>query len=112
MNKLSECTLIYIEEGTKENKSPKIIKHERKIRCWDRGLFSSNYYVARNRDMRMSVSLKIQTRYVDDYQNGQLRYVEYKGIEFAIKSILRDKTGINRYGQERYRILDCQEEKM
>lgn len=102
MNKPQQCTLIYVEEKKKSNGSPTKVEYERKIKCYSRGVFSSKYYVDRNRDMRTSGNVIVKSYHTTNYNNGQLRYVKFKGKIYEVKNILKaDK--------EADKILDLEE---
>lgn len=100
-------TLIYVKEYVANNKSPKKDDIERVVKCDVIGKFSSNYYVQRDRDMLVSNTLRVGKHYINDYQEGQLRYVDFQGKRYSIKNILNDDA--NR--RNRYVLLDVEEYK-
>lgn len=101
------CTLIYIEEGKKASGSPTKIKHlKENVICDERGSFSNKYYTEQDRDMQENNVISIGVHHIENYQNGQLRYVKFDDKVYEVASILSDR----RRGKL-YRLLDIREYK-
>lgn len=81
MNYSKVVNLIYIEEI--KNQSNK--EHVRaNVRAYENDIYASDYYANLNRDMQLTMRLKVREIYQRDYLNGQLRYVDYQGKRYTI----------------------------
>ncbi len=85
----SQCKLVFVKEDYDENENPTIKEHYINTKCDDLGQWSSTYYEVRNRDMMVSLNLRI-TKSMIDLCDYKLRYVEYRGKRYVIKQILKD----------------------
>lgn len=87
MDKRSLCTLIYIEETHVDGK-PKSIEHKKvDVNCSIKDIYSSKYYEALNRGVKLTMLLKIRSFLIDDFEGGELRYIEHSGKRYSIDNI-------------------------
>ncbi|OUP77235.1 hypothetical protein B5F09_06660 [Erysipelatoclostridium sp. An173] len=98
----SECKLVYVIEDYDDSGNPVNDEFRISVKCDDLGQWSSGYYEDRNRSMMKSINFRIGRNYLNSCR-GELRYVDYKGIRYEIKQVLKDN-------QRKLKcILDCEE---
>lgn len=81
MNYSRIVNLIYIEEI---KNSPNIEHVRSNVRAYENDIYASDYYANLNRDMQLTMRLRVREIYLNDYNEGQLRYVDYKGRRYTI----------------------------
>lgn len=104
----SVANLIFISSGKADNGSPIQLEHIMgNVKVDESESFSANYYNDQQRLMRQAKNLVIQTRYTEDIiidsKRYELLYVEYKGLKYKVRNILKVKT------TNKKKILDLQE---
>lgn len=104
----SSANLIFVSSGKKDNGSPIELEHIMgDVKVDESESFSANYYNDQQRLMRQAKNLVIQTRYTEDLlidgKRYELLYVEYKGLKYKVRNILKVKNSTHR------KILDLQE---
>lgn len=103
----SSVTLIYEGQGVASNGSPVTSTIRETVRCDEAETFSNQYYTEQERNMRESRNLIVPTYMTESFIREGLRYelmyVEYLGIRYKVRNILKVKNTRHRM------LLDIQE---
>lgn len=103
----SSVTLIYEAQGVATNGSPVTSEITETVRCDEAETFSNQYYSQQERNMRESRNLIVPTYMTESLIRDDLRYelmyVEYRGVKYKVRNILKVKNTRQRM------MLDIQE---